>query len=118
VFIWMLHMFHTDVANVLFGYCVCLQWFSSVLGVFKSVADACCKYFNCFECILQVLPLDIVKLDLVLLMLQWDPLAAAAGAPPSRRRRPGKWRPRGRERSPCGVGRCGWHQGARNGVQA
>jgi hypothetical protein len=25
VFIWMLHMFHTDVANVLFGYCVCLQ---------------------------------------------------------------------------------------------
>jgi hypothetical protein len=30
VFIWMLHMFHTYVACVLFGCCVWLQWFSSV----------------------------------------------------------------------------------------
>ena len=33
VFIWMLHMFHTYVACVLFGCCVWLQWFSSVFQV-------------------------------------------------------------------------------------
>ena len=45
VFIWMLHMFHTYVASVLSGCCVCLQWFLSVLGIFASVSDAC---FKCF----------------------------------------------------------------------
>jgi hypothetical protein len=40
VFIWISHMFHTYVACVLFGYCVWLQWFSSVL-------EACFKCFNC-----------------------------------------------------------------------
>jgi hypothetical protein len=46
VFIRMLHMFHTYVASVLFGCCVCLQWFLSVFSdVFASVSDAC---FKCF----------------------------------------------------------------------
>ena len=38
VFIWMLHMFHTYVACVLFGCCVWSQWFSSV-------------FFKCFKCL-------------------------------------------------------------------
>jgi hypothetical protein len=38
-------------ASVLFGCCICLQWFSNVfLGVFTSVLDAC---FKCFICLLS-----------------------------------------------------------------
>jgi hypothetical protein len=48
VFIWMLHMFHTYVACVLFDVCVWLQWFSSVFQVFFSiVSEACFKCLNC-----------------------------------------------------------------------
>ena len=42
VFIWMLHMFHTYVASVLFGCYVC---FAMVSSVFASVTDTC---FKCF----------------------------------------------------------------------
>jgi hypothetical protein len=38
----MLHKFHTYATSVLSGYCICLQWFSSVLA---SVSEAC---FKCF----------------------------------------------------------------------
>jgi hypothetical protein len=30
VFVWMLHTFHTYIANILFGYAYVLQWFSLV----------------------------------------------------------------------------------------
>jgi hypothetical protein len=52
VFIWMLHMFHTYIACVLFGCCVWLQWFSSVFQMF---------FFKCFRSIFRVfqLPSDI-----------------------------------------------------------
>jgi hypothetical protein len=56
VFIWMLHMFHTYVASVLSGCCICLQLFLSVFHVFLHAFQAyvsnvlvvsyvCC---NCF----------------------------------------------------------------------
>jgi hypothetical protein len=38
-------MFHTYVAIVLSGYCICLQWFSRVFSCFLSVSDI---YFKCF----------------------------------------------------------------------
>jgi hypothetical protein len=51
VFIWMLHVFHTYVACVLFRCCVWLQWFSSVFMCF----------FKCFRSMFQVfqLPIDV-----------------------------------------------------------
>jgi hypothetical protein len=49
VFIWILHMFHTYVANILSGSCVC---FAMVfLCVFISVSDTC---FKCFICLSDV----------------------------------------------------------------
>jgi hypothetical protein len=66
----------------------CLQWlhtwFSSFFCCFASVSDAYCKCFNCFEHMLQMFSLNVVKVDLVLHMLQWDPSAtvpAAAAGP-------------------------------------
>ena len=60
VFIWMLHMFHTYIASVLSGYCIC---FIVVFWYF-------CKCFRCmfqvssvFRCMLQVLHLVISKVD-------------------------------------------------------
>ena len=79
VFICMLHMFHTYVASVLSECCICLQWPSSVFMCF-------CNYFRLissvslvFRHILQVLHLDVSKVDRVLHMLQCDPPAVAAG---------------------------------------
>jgi hypothetical protein len=49
MFIQMLHMFHTYVAGVLSRYCICLQWFSSVIRCFFAcISDVCRKCFNCF----------------------------------------------------------------------
>jgi hypothetical protein len=96
--------FQTYAANVLSGCCIC---FTQMLQVFYlDVACltmtfkcfqvfckcyVCCKCFSCFERMLQVFHLDVTKIDLVLHMLQWAHLpqqpAAAAGAPPSGRRR-------------------------------
>jgi hypothetical protein len=42
------------------------------------ISDVCCKCFNSFERRLQVFHLDIVKVDLVLHILQWDSSAVAA----------------------------------------
>jgi hypothetical protein len=53
-------MFHTHVASVLFEYCVCLQWFSSV---FTSVSDACFKCFIYLQTYIQGLHLDVLKVD-------------------------------------------------------
>jgi len=61
VFIWMLYMFHTYVASVLYVCCVCLQLFSSVFRCFlqvffckcfrrtfasvSTISDVCCMCF-------------------------------------------------------------------------
>jgi hypothetical protein len=64
VFIWVLHMFHTYIACILSGYCVCLQWFSSVFQIFlrvfqKHVSNISSNFF----CMLQVLHLNVLKVD-------------------------------------------------------
>ena len=57
VFIWMLHMFHTYVASILSGRCVCSAMVSSVFRCF-------CK---CFTCMLQVFHLpSLLQIDLSL----------------------------------------------------
>ena len=49
VFIWILHMFRTYVASVLFGCCVCFyNGFKCFSGIFTSVSDL---YFKCFICL-------------------------------------------------------------------
>jgi hypothetical protein len=45
MFIWMLHMFHTYVVNVLSRCCIC---FTMVFKCFSNASDA---YFKCFICI-------------------------------------------------------------------
>jgi hypothetical protein len=94
VFISIFYMFYTYVASVLSGFCIYLQWFSSVFQVsFASVSEAYFKLFHLsFRRMLQVLHLDISKVDRVLHMLQCHPPVAAARG--------------GRERAqmPCGVG--------------
>jgi len=62
----MLQVFHLDVAYV-------LQWLHKCFLVCSHV---CCKYFKYFGRMLQMFPLDVVKVDLVLHMLQLTPSAA------------------------------------------
>ena len=63
MFIWMFHIFHTYVASVLSGCCICLQlYFKCFSCVFASISDACFECFGCFIRILQVFYLD-VKID-------------------------------------------------------
>jgi hypothetical protein len=64
-FLCMLPMFYLDVAYV-------LQWLHTC---FPGVSDVCCKCSNYFREMLQVFHLDVAKVDMVLHMLQWDPLA-------------------------------------------
>jgi hypothetical protein len=47
--------------------------FLSFFMCFANVLDVCCKYFICFTHMLQVFYLDIIKVDLMLHMLLWDP---------------------------------------------
>jgi hypothetical protein len=80
VFIWMLYTFHTYIASVLSRCCVCLQWFSSVSGVFfKCFQTHISSVSSFFRRMLQVLHLDVSKVDRVLHILQRDPTATAAG---------------------------------------
>jgi hypothetical protein len=51
-FIQMFHMFHTYVLSVSSGCCI---YFAMATHVFPGVSDVCCKYFNCFGRMLQVL---------------------------------------------------------------
>jgi hypothetical protein len=64
VVIWMLHMFHTYVARVLFGCCVWLQWFSSVF--FKVFKKHVSSVSTAFRRILQLLYFDVSKVNRVL----------------------------------------------------
>jgi hypothetical protein len=53
-------MFHTYVASVLSGYCICLNGFQVFLQVFqKHVSSVSSVFF----CILQVFHLDVLKVD-------------------------------------------------------
>jgi hypothetical protein len=79
MFIWMLHIFHTYVASILSGCCVCCTWFSSVFRCF-------CKCFiqmhvlsisAAFRRILQMLHLDVSKVDWVLHLAPSSSLAAS-----------------------------------------
>jgi hypothetical protein len=77
VFIWMLHMFCTYVACVLFRCCVWLQWFSSVFQVFfSSVSEACFKCFNCLQTYVVIVVFGL-KVDQVL-HLSFPPSAASS----------------------------------------
>jgi hypothetical protein len=67
----MFQVFYLDMAYI-------LQWLHTC---FSGVSDVCCKCFSCFGRILQVFHLNVAKVDRVLHVLQWDPSAAAAGAP-------------------------------------
>jgi hypothetical protein len=55
----------------------CCIYFAMATHVFSGALDVCCKCFSCFGCMLQVFRLSVAKIDLVLHMLQWNPLAAA-----------------------------------------
>jgi hypothetical protein len=70
VFWRMLQVFYLDVAyvshvccKVLSGCCICCNDFQEFLGVFASVSNICRKCFSCFERMLQVLHLDVAKVD-------------------------------------------------------
>jgi hypothetical protein len=69
VFIWMLHTFHIYATSVLTGYCICLQWFSSCFHVFLQVFQKHVSSVS-FVFMLQVLHINILKVDRVLHMLQ------------------------------------------------
>jgi hypothetical protein len=86
VFIWMLHMFHTYVASVLSRCCVCfIMVFKCSSGAFASVSDACFKYFIYLGRTLQVLYLDVLKVDRVLHLRPYF-LLSRLGVSSSRRR--------------------------------
>jgi hypothetical protein len=75
-FIPMLHMFsHICCKCFRLDVTYVLQWLHTC---FPRVLDVYCKCFNCFECMLQMLPIDVAKVDLLLHILQWTPSAAAA----------------------------------------
>jgi hypothetical protein len=65
VFSWsMFQVFYLDVAYICNGYTRVFWCFRYMLQVFQL-----------FGCMLQVFHLNVTKVDLVLHMLQWDPLA-------------------------------------------
>jgi hypothetical protein len=74
-FTLMLHMFHPDVAYVFahmlqvfhLNVAYVLQWLHTC---FPHVLDICCKCFNYFGRMLQMFPLNVVKVDMVEHMLQ------------------------------------------------
>jgi hypothetical protein len=72
----MLHMFQTYVACVLFGCCVWLQWVSSAFKVFSEHVSS---VSTVFRRMLQLLYLDILKVDQVLHLS--SPLSAASSLP-------------------------------------
>jgi len=62
VFIWLLHMFHTYVASVFSGCCVCFTLiFKRFSGVFASVSDVCFKYFICFQTYIAIVASEYFK---------------------------------------------------------
>jgi hypothetical protein len=72
VFILMSHMFHTYVASLLSGCCICFAMaFHVFSGVFVSVSDAYFKCFICLQTYIANVYVDVLKVDRVLHMLQW-----------------------------------------------
>jgi hypothetical protein len=83
--------FHTYIASVLSECCVCLQWFKCFSGVFASISDACFKCFMVFRRMLQLLHLNVSKLDQMLHLsprLLLPRLGARHGSKRKRRRSP------------------------------
>ena len=67
VFIWMLHMFYTYVASDLYECCVYLQRFQVFFQVFLKVFHTHVLSVSfVFICMLQVLHLDVAKVDWML----------------------------------------------------
>jgi hypothetical protein len=89
----MLQLFHLDVAKVdlhvayilfqlfLYVYYKCSHldfiMFAMAIYMFSSFL-VFCKYFSYFRRMLQVFYLNVAKVDRMLHMCEWDPLAAAA----------------------------------------
>jgi hypothetical protein len=70
-------MFHTYIIGVLYRCCVCLQWFSSVFQVFQTHISS--VSFVSFY-MLQVLHLDVLKVDQILHMeCAWEAGGGASG---------------------------------------
>ena len=98
VFIWILNMFHTYVASVLSGCCICFSMaFQVFSGVFASVSDTCFKCFICLQTYVANASSGYFKIDRVLLL---------GPTPTCCSRRSGE-EVEGRERSSCGVRRRG-----------
>jgi hypothetical protein len=55
------------------GYCI---YFAMAINVFSGVSDVCCKCFNCFERMLQVLHLDITKVNLSVAHVAMGPICS------------------------------------------
>jgi hypothetical protein len=65
-------MFHTFVASVHLDLAYVLQWFSSIFHVFfVNVSDACLCFIYLL-CILQLLYLDIAKVDRLHMECAWE----------------------------------------------
>jgi hypothetical protein len=64
-------VFHTYVAGVLSGCCIC---FAMAINVFSWFSDVCCNYFNCFGSMLQVFHLNIAKVDLAVVYVTVGPI--------------------------------------------
>ena len=71
-------MFHTYVAYVLFG---CLRMVVMVFRCFLSVSEACLCVSIAFRCMLQLLYLDISKVDRVLHLSSSPSAASSLTAP-------------------------------------
>jgi hypothetical protein len=76
--IWTLHMFYTYVAHILSGCCVCFTWFSSGFQMFLQVFQMhVSSVSSTFRSMLQVLHLDISKVDRVLHLVPSSPWIAS-----------------------------------------
>jgi hypothetical protein len=75
VYFQVFHLFHSYVASVLYGCCIYLQ---GHFKCFASVSGGCFMCFSRFGRMLQMFYLDVAKVDMVLHMLQWNPLTATA----------------------------------------
>jgi hypothetical protein len=80
VIIWMLHMFHTYVASVLFGCCICLQLFFKCFScVFACVARCIFRMFQLFRMYMASVLFGCFKnRSRVLCMLQCETLTVTA----------------------------------------
>jgi hypothetical protein len=66
-FIWMLHVFHLDVAYVAVAIHVCCKSMFQIFHLlYTYVASLCFKYFTCFKRMLQVFYLDVAYVAVII----------------------------------------------------